>query len=146
VIWDARFWTEEERLWNLLLETDPLLAEKIDRRQDTGCWVWRAGMVRSRRNKLYGKLRRPLGVPNSESKIWLAHRYVRVLLIEEFPGEFEIHHWCQRHSCCMPLHCMPLSPEEHLELEAELRAEDYFFSPPPRIPVYAGDGDDELPF
>lgn len=144
MIWDARFWLEEEQLWKALLEQDPLLAEKIERRADTGCWLWRASTVKSKRGGLYGKLRRPIGVPNSESKIWLAHRYVRSLLVEEVLPEHEIHHWCKRYRCCMPLHCAPLTPEEHADLEAELREEGYFYTPPPRL--VSSLSCDELPF
>lgn len=145
----TEFWVEDERFWQQFQREHPKIAKWVERDAETGCWIWTGANVSSKRrpSARYGKATLYLGRVHkrlSKQEWWLAHRLVYTLLQEEFPKEYEVHHWCKNTLCCSPLHCEPMSSREHTELDQELEAEGYVFQPPPRPREYADEND--LPF
>lgn len=103
-----------------LFHLDPLLQDKIDAAADAGCWIWTAATVKA------GNGRIPYGAVKRQRQVWLAHRWVYVLMVGPIDPDREIHHECTTPLCVNPRHLSALDPDDHdwLHREAALYADE----------------------
>lgn len=52
-----------------------------------------------------------------------AHRFAYEILVGPIPDGLHLHHTCEHPGCVNPAHLMPLTPGEHAQEHARLRAE-----------------------
>lgn len=67
------------------------------------CWLWRGAIT----NSGYGAVTR-------NSMVWLAHRYVYSLMVDDIPKGLELDHLCKTTICVNPSHLEPVTRLENM--------------------------------
>lgn len=87
---------DEERFWR-----------RVDRRDPSGCWVWRSKIDRYG----YGRYQRRI---EGKTRDWIAHRLAYQLLVGPIPDGLVLDHICRVRKCVNPAHLEPVTNQENI--------------------------------